>query len=163
MAQYRNLHHAYKSFPLCVYGSQGFQSIINTTGRSSSSSTCNSSWGSVWTTSSGTSISDHWMGGDLLDYEEAEKQTPALHKMSSKHLHLYNYTLLHSCIACALKHKGCEEKRSMTYPNPAYGTTTDSKPAAAPGTESQMYSQEEGNRRQTHNIINRTDNQRKMK
>ena len=60
-----------------------------------------------------------------------------------------------------IKNKGCEEKRS--YPNPTYGMSIDSQPAAVAGTARQLHSQEEGNRRQIHNIINRADNQRKIK
>ena len=31
-----------------------------------------------------TGIGDHWLGVDMLDYKEVEKQKPALHKMSSE-------------------------------------------------------------------------------
>ena len=52
------------------------------------------------------------------------------------------------------KHKDCEDKRS--YPNPTYGMTTERQPAVV--TATQLHSQEEGNR-QTHNSLNRGDDQ----
>ena len=69
--------------------------------------------------------------------------------------YIYIYRICHS-LNLITKHKECKEKQS--YPNPTYGTTTDSHPATAPGTDSQMHSQEEENRRQT-----RANNQRKIK
>ena len=52
--------------------------------------------------------------------------------------------------------KDFEEK--LSYPDPIYGMRMENQPAV--GTATQLHSQEKGNG-QTHNIINRADNQGK--